>query len=79
MIAFNPLVDDFSKLTDPELESKISDLSRKYFMSRNPQVQMQIAAILDMHKEEMRARRARAQLQSQQNGNPDLDSLINIS
>lgn len=79
MIAFNPLVDDFSKLADSEVETKISELSRKYFMSRNPQIQMQIAAILDMYKEEMRARRARAQLQSQQNGNPDLDSLINIS
>ena len=76
---FNPLVDDFSKLTDPELENKISELGRKYFMSRNPQVQMQIATILDMHKEELRARRARAQLQSLQNGNSDLDDLIKIS
>lgn len=76
---FNPLVDDFSKLTDPEIENKISDLGRKYFISRNPQVQMQIATLLDMYKEELRARRARAQLQSQQNGNSDLDSLINIS
>lgn len=76
---FNPLVDDFSKLTDPEVETKISELGRKYFMSRNPQVQMQIATLLDMYKEEMRARRARAQQQSLQNGNSDLDSLINIS
>lgn len=79
MIAFNPLVDDFSKLTDPELESKVIELGRKYFMSRNPQVQMQIAALLDMYKEELRARRARAQLQSLQNGNSDLDNLININ
>jgi hypothetical protein len=76
---FNPLVDDFSKLTDLEVENKISDLGRKYFMVRNPQVQMQIATLLDMYKDEMRARRARAQLQSQLNGNSDLDSLINIS
>jgi hypothetical protein len=48
-------------------------------MSRNPEVQMQIARLLDMYKEEMRARRARAQLQSQQNGNSGLDSLININ
>ena len=76
---FNPLVDDFSKLSDLEVESKVNDLGRKFFMSRNPEVQMQIARLLDMYKEEMRARRVRAQLQSQQNGNSGLDSLININ
>ena len=79
MVTFNPLVDDFSKLSDLEVESKVTELGRKFFMSRNPEVQMQIARFLDMYKEEMRARRARAQLQSQQNGNSDLDSLININ
>ena len=76
---FNPLVDSFSKLSDLEVENKISELGRKYFMSRNPQVQMQIASLLDMYKEEMRARRAKAQLIQQQNGNSGLDNLINIS
>jgi hypothetical protein len=76
---FNPLVDDFSKLTDLEVENKISDLGRKYFMVRNPQVQMQIATLLDMYKDEMRVRRARAQLKSLENGNSDLDNLININ
>jgi hypothetical protein len=76
---FNPLVDDFSKLSDLEVESKVTDLGRKYFMSRNPEVQMQIARLLEMYKEEMRTRRARAQLQSQLNGNSDLDNLINVN
>jgi hypothetical protein len=76
---FNPLVDDFSKLTDLEVENKISDLGRKYFMVRNPQVQMQIATLLDMYKDEMRARRSRAHLKSLENGNSDLDNLININ
>jgi len=76
---FNPLVDSFSTLSDLEVENKISELGRKYFMSRNPQVQMQIASLLDMYKEEMRARRAKAQLIQQQNGNSGLDNLINIS
>lgn len=79
MVSFNPLVDNFSKLSDSEVEAKVTDLGRKYFMSRNPEVQMQIAALLGMYKEEMQARRARSQLQSQQNGNSDLDNLINIS
>ena len=76
---FNPLVDDFSKLTDLEVENKISDLGRKYFMVRNPEVQMQIATLLNMYKDEIRARRARTQLQSLQNGKSDLDNLININ
>lgn len=79
MPAFNPLVDSFENLSDLEVESKVTNLGRKYFMVRNPEVQMQIATLLEMYKEEMRARRARAQLQSQQNGNSDLDSLININ
>jgi hypothetical protein len=40
---------------------------------------MQIASLLDMYKDEMRARRARAHLKSLENGNSDLDNLININ
>lgn len=77
---FNPLVDSFSELTDSEIDEKISDLSRKYYISRNPDVQMQIATLLDMYKEEMLARRARQKLElSEQNGDNDLDSLIKVS
>jgi hypothetical protein len=77
---FNPLVDSFDKLSDAEVENKMLDLQRKYFMTPNPQVQMQISAMLDMYREESRARRAKAYLQqTQQNGKSGLDSLINIS
>jgi hypothetical protein len=77
---FNPLVDSFDQLTDAEVENKMLDLQRKYFMTHNPQVQEQISAILDMYREESRARRAKQYLQqTQQNGKSGLDSLINIS
>jgi hypothetical protein len=77
---YNPLADDFSKLSDSEIEAKISELGRKYFQTHNTQLQIQIATILDMYKEEVRARRARQYLkQKEQNGNNDLDNLINIS
>ena len=77
---FNPLVDSFDQLTDAEVENKMLDLQRKYFMTHNPQVQEQISAILDMYREESRARRAKQYLQqTQQNGETGLDSLINIS
>lgn len=77
---FNPLVDSFSDLSDSELEAKTVELSRKYFQTANPQLQMQIAAILEMYKEEVRSRREKQYLQqTQNNGESGLDSLINIS
>ena len=75
---FNPLIESFSNLTDTELDNKINDLTRKYYISRNPQVQMQISTLLNMYREEAHIRRARAMSQ-QKDDNNDLDSLINIS
>ena len=43
----HPLVDDFTDLTDTEINEKISDLSHKYWKTKNPQVQTQIMMILD--------------------------------
>lgn len=76
---FNPLVDEIGSLSEAQLDQKINDLSRKYFQTHNPAVQQQISAILDMYKEELTYRRAKEQLKNQQNGNSDLDNLINIS
>jgi hypothetical protein len=76
---FNPLVNNFSELTDTQVEEKIIELGRKYWMTRNPGVQAQISTLLEMYKEEARTRRAIAYQKSQENGDNDLDSLINIS
>jgi len=77
---FNPLVDSFDALTDVEVEDKILELNRKYFMTSNAQVQQQIAVLLDMYQEEARARRARAMQQISNNqGDSGLDDLINVS
>jgi len=77
---FNPLVDNFNDLSDSEIENKVSELSRKYFISRNPQVQQQISVILDMYKQELQLRTAKAKLKDQeQTGENGLDNLININ
>lgn len=77
---FNPLVDSFNDLSDSEIEESISSLSRKYFQTQNPHVQAQITAVLEMYKDEMRLRNARAmQRLNANNGENDLDNLINIS
>jgi hypothetical protein len=76
---FNPLVDSFDSLTDTEIDDKITELGRKYWMSRNPEVQSQIAVLISMYKEESHVRRAQAYQKMQENGNSGLDNLINVS
>jgi len=73
---FNPLVDSFEDLTDNEIEESIRSLSRKYFQTRNPQVQQQISTLLEMYREEMRDRMAKKQVNLD---NPELDDLIKVS
>ena len=75
----HPLIDDFSDLTDTELNDKISELSQKYWKTRNPSVQIQMTMILDQLKEEQRLRIQKSQQQNQDSDGNDLDNLINIS
>lgn len=75
----HPLVEDLSSLKDAELESKVSELTRKYFMSRNPDVQFQIAAVLDTYKEELSVRRQRDYEKMMNNRDKGLDKLINVN
>lgn len=77
---FNPLVDNFKDLSDNELENKITELSRKYFLAKNPALQEQVGAVLNMFKQEAITRRAIAnQKIKEQNDDSGLDNLINIS
>ncbi len=77
---FNPLATDFYDLTDKALEEKHAELSRKYFMTNNPQVKMQMSTIIDQMREEIKTRTARAKVQQEQDQDKKgLDNLINIS
>ena len=76
---FNPLVTNLSDLTDPQIEEKITDLSQKYWQTKNLELQNQIAVILHMYKEELSMRRAEAMKKLRQDDENGLDSLINIS
>jgi len=76
----HPLAEDFSKLKDVELETKIQTLSQRYFMSSgNTAVQQQIIMLLEMYKEELGIRRQRLWNEQYQKRDTDLDSLINVS
>lgn len=75
----HPLVDNLENIKDGEIENKINDLTRKYFMTRNPGVQAQIASVLNTYKEEMNKRRAVEYDKMMNNRDKGLDKLINIS
>lgn len=73
----HPLVDELSGLKDQEIHSKINDLTKKYFMTHNPDIQRQIANILDELRTELGDRNRR--LIEEQMKDKNLDSLIKLS
>ena len=75
----HPLVDSLQGLKDAEIESKINELTRKYFMSQNPGVQMQIAAVLDTYKEELSSRRQAEWQKMMDSRDKNLDKLIKVN
>jgi hypothetical protein len=74
---FNPLADNFEDLTDSQIQEKIQDLTRRYYQTRNPELQNQIAVMLDMFRQEQTTRMYKQK--QQDDDDPDLDNLININ
>jgi FKBP-type peptidyl-prolyl cis-trans isomerase (trigger factor) len=74
----NPLI-SVGSLKDNEIDQKIQELSRKYFMTQNPEMKNQILNILNIYKEELSTRRAAAWEKQSQKNNKELDNLININ
>jgi hypothetical protein len=74
----HPLAEDFSQLKDTEIETRVSELSKKYWQSSNPSIQSQISLFLDLYNEELRSRRAKMWQQQYQNRDKGLDKLINV-
>jgi len=74
---FNPLVDSFEDLTDSQIQEKVNDLTKRYYQTRNPGLQNQIAVMLDMFRQEQTSRMYKQK--QQDDDNPDLDNLININ
>ena len=75
----HPLIGDLSGLKDGEVDSKINDLTRKYFATNNFEVQQQIAMVLDSYKEELAKRQRTAYDKMMNTRNKDLDKLIKVS
>jgi hypothetical protein len=75
----HPLAGNLEELKDIELESKISDLTKKYFMTRNPGLQAQMRVMLDSYNEELRKRQQVALAKLMSNRDKSLDKLIRVS
>lgn len=75
----HPLVSDLSSLKDSELENKINELTRKYFMTHTFELQTQISLVLDSYKEELNNRRAREYEKMMSSRDKGLDKLINVN
>jgi hypothetical protein len=76
---FNPLLPDISKLKNEDLENKINELMRKYFIAaRSGQgtVCNQISLILETYKDEQKRRYLENSKKSIQN--KELDDYINV-
>jgi len=74
----HPLVENLSSLKDAELEAKISDLTRKYFMTNNVAIREQISAVLNTYKDAVATRRQDEWQKMMDNRDKGLDKLINI-
>ena len=75
----HPLLADLSTLKDSELETKIQELTKKYFMTYNNDLRMQISVVLDDYKEELSRRRAKVWQDQYENRDKGLDKLINVN
>jgi len=78
-MSFNPLIDDLSSFSDKEIEDKIFELNKKYWMTQNPQVRDQITTVLETYKIEAETRRVKERSKMNEKGDSPLDNLINIS
>jgi len=75
----HPLVTDLINLKNVDIESKINDLTKKYFMTSNPGIQAQISSMLDTYKEELATRQHAEWEKVMESRNKGLDKLINVS
>ena len=79
---FHPLLENPQGLKDIELENKITDLSRKYYIAANMgqgSVCQQIVTALEMYKIELSRRQQESMKSIIKKQDKGLDDLINVS
>lgn len=79
---YNPLLENLSDLKIEELENKINDLSKKYFIAARHSgggIAMQIAMTLEAYRNELSARYRQTTIIPTKSGETGLDDLIKIN
>ena len=71
----HPFAHNLTELSDKDLDDKLSELTKKYFQTRNPEAKSQLQLMINSYKLEMNERL----IKSRQNDNKGLDKLIDIS
>jgi len=77
---FNPLMPNLGEIKENDLENKISELTRKYFMAlrTNGYLAEQVLVSLEAYKYELRQRQLASQKSLMEKSNKDLDDLIKV-
>ena len=75
----HPMVGNLKEFTDTQLEERVAQLNRVYFIATNEDVRRQIILLLDDIKLELESRYTAQKIKMQQDDDNDLDGLINIS
>jgi hypothetical protein len=77
---FNPLMPNLGEIKENDLENKISELTRKYFMAlrTNGYLAEQVLVSLEAYKYELRQRQVASQKSLMEKSNKDLDDLIKV-
>lgn len=79
---FNPLVENISDIKTVELEAKISELTKKYFIAANGgnyDLAQQVLMLLEQYKYELKTRNLSQTTLPTRLGDTDIDDLIKIS
>ena len=74
----HPFSEDTSNLSINQLYEKINDLTKKYFLTNNTEVKQQIQTFIDYYKQEIKVKEAAERKKAEENGEIELDKLINI-
>lgn len=75
----HPLINNLSNIKDSELDTKINDLTRKYFATSNFELRQQIIMVLESYKEELGNRKRIEYENMMKSRDKGLDKLINVS
>jgi hypothetical protein len=78
---FNPLLEDLTLLKDADLETRMTDLNKKYSIALrtgNGMLAQQVAVVIEAIRDESQRRQREATKKLLQKQNKDLDGLINV-